>query len=336
MSLQIVNPAAKRFLKGLIIAPPGHGKTYMLGTAQLDERTAPMLFLDFEGGEETLAGLEIDVLPIRSWDDYSEVFEYLSSGDHWMIPGSSLAEGERYRSLGIDSISETHIWALLARVSAKGASRNEPDLIEQGDYGVVSTQMRRLLREFRDLPMHVFYSATTKEVEERGVGKVKVPALSGQMAEEVAGMMSVVGYLAKAQDDDGEEERILLLQNYPGFRVKARVPWGESAPDELDGNPTIGDLCDALGVSSVNGADAYEDDTYEDDDDAGEDDVDVADEDDNDDEDASYDAFSVKELREELKARDIKTTGNRAALIERLEQWDVEHDNDARTHVVRS
>lgn len=239
--LQITNPAANRYLKSLIFSPPGHGKTHMLGTAQADERTAPMLLLDFEGGHETLAGLDIDVAEIRSWDDYNEAYELLT------------AEDCPYKSLGIDSASETHIWALLARVMEKGPSRNEPDLIEQGDYGVVSTQMRRLLRTFRDLPVHVFYTATAKEVEERGVGKVKVPALAGQMAEEIVALMSVVGYLAKTEDDEGEEQRVLLLKNYLGFRTKIRTPWdmsiAGSAPDEIE-NPTISDLLDTLQITT--------------------------------------------------------------------------------------
>lgn len=234
MALEIAKPADRRFVKSLIFGPAGHGKTHLLGTAQEDERTSPMLLLDFEGGEETLAGLDIDVAPIRSWDDYNEAFELLTDDD---CP---------YKSLGIDSISETHIWALLDRIAEKGDSRKEPDLIEMGDYGVVSTQMRRMLREFRDLPMHVFYTAGAKEIEVRKEGKVRVPSLAGAMAEEIVHLMSVVGYLAKGEED-GEEYRTLLLQNYAGFRTKARTRWGAVAPDEIE-DPTVTALFDALEI----------------------------------------------------------------------------------------
>lgn len=244
-----IRPGDRRYAKTLIFAPPGNGKTYLLGTAQEDERTSPMLLLDFEGGTETLAGLDIDVVPIQGWDDYNEVYEILASGEHWNLDGSSLGEGETYKSLGIDSVSETHVWALLQILDAKGDSRKEPDLIQLDDYGVATTQMRRLLREFRDLPLHVFYTAHAKDDEERGVGRVKVPKMAGQMADELVGLVSICGYLAITEDEEtGQDQRVLLLQNYVGFRVKARVPWGHELPDELV-DPTVSALLDACAIS---------------------------------------------------------------------------------------
>ena len=244
--VEIIRPDERRFVKCLIFSPAGHGKTYLLGTAQDDPRTDPMLLLDFEGGEETLAGLDIDVAPIRCWEDYNEVFEALANEEPWTIPGSSLKEGEFYKSLGIDSISETHIWGLLTRIEEKGPSRNDPDLVEQGDYGVVGTQMRRLLREFRDLPLHVFYTASAKDDEEKGVGKIKVPGLAGQQSSEVVHLVSVCCYLAKGEDEEGEELRVLLF-NEKGYRTKVRTKWKAPAPDPID-NPTITALLDALEV----------------------------------------------------------------------------------------
>ena len=238
MTIEITNPADQRFIKALIFGPPGQGKTHFLGTAQDDPRTSPMLLLDFEGGHETLAGLDIDVIEIRSWDDYNEAYELLAGDDHG------------YKSVGIDSISETHVWALLEILRTEGAARRDPELLEMRDYGKATVQLRRLLREFRDLPMHVFYTATTKEVEERGVGKVKVPNMSGQMADEVAGLMSVAGYMAIAEDEEeGGVTRTLLLQNYPGFRVKARAPWTTEVPDEIE-SPTVGALLDVMNVAA--------------------------------------------------------------------------------------
>lgn len=244
--VQIIRPDERRYVKALIMAPAGHGKTTLLGTAMEDERTSPMLLMDFEGGEEALAGLDIDVVPIRSWDDYSEVFEALANEEPWTIPGSRLAEGEFYRSLGIDSISETHIWGLLTRIAEKGPARNDPDLIEQGDYGVVSTQMRRLLREFRDLPLHVFFTSGVKDDEEKGVGKIKIPSLAGQASSEVVHLVGVCAYLAKGEDEDGEELRVLLF-NERGYRTKVRTKWKKTPPEPID-NPTMTSLLDALEV----------------------------------------------------------------------------------------
>lgn len=253
--VQATNPKGTRYVKALFFAPGGHGKTHLLGTAQEDERTYPMLFLDFEGGEDTLVGLDIDVVAIRSWPDYDEVYDILVSGKHWKLPGSTLREGEKYKSIGLDSISETHIWALLS-VLARNAHRREdsetrdPDALEQRDYGIASTQMRRLMRDFRDLPMHVFYTSGSKEVRERKIGMVKVPALAGQMADEAVHIPSVVGYLAIAPNEDtGEDDRILVLKGQ-GFRTKVRTPWGVRVPPEIE-DPSIGKLLDVLRVGTV-------------------------------------------------------------------------------------
>lgn len=237
MALEIRKPTENRFVKALFFSPGGAGKTVLVGTAQLDDRTSPMLFLDFEGGDESLAGLDIDIAEIRSWEDWNEVYEMLVSGDHG------------YKSVGVDSISETHKWALLSILDKEQATRKNPDLLEQRDYGTATVQMRRLLRSFRDLPMHVFFTAHAKEIEIPREGRVRVPDLSGQMAEEVAGLMSVVGYLAQ-YEEDGEMQRTLLLHSFPKFRIKVRTPWETAVPEELV-NPTVTDLLDMLGYEHV-------------------------------------------------------------------------------------
>jgi len=247
--MEVVSPTDRRYCKALIFAPAGAGKTVLLGTAQEDPRTYPMLLLDFEGGTESLAGLEIDTVPIRSWEDYNDAYEALANGDTIDFDdgdGGYSIDFSAYNSLGIDSISETHKFALLEILRKEGPARRDPDLVEQGDYGRATTQMRRLLREFRDLDMHVFYAAHAKETEMPREGRVRVPDLAGQLAEEVSGLMSVAGYLAQFDGDDGELHRTLLLHSFPKYRVKARTRWGVSAPQEII-DPTIGRILDALG-----------------------------------------------------------------------------------------
>lgn len=251
--MEIRKPSERQFAKCLIFAPAGAGKTVFLGSAQEDDRTFPMLLLDFEGGTESLAGLDIDTIPIRSWDDYNEAYESIANGDVVEYEGEEY-DFSQYNSLGIDSISETHKFALLEILRKEGPGRRNPDLIEQGDYGTASTQMRRLLREFRDLPMHVFFVAHAKETEIPREGRVRVPDLAGQMAEEVAGLVSAAGYLAQFEED-GELHRTLLLQGDRKFRTKVRTRWGVAAPEEII-DPTVGDLLDAIGYGEDGAAEA--------------------------------------------------------------------------------
>lgn len=252
MALEVHLPDQRRFCKALIFGPAGHGKTRLLGTAQDDDRTFPMAFLDFEAGYETLAGLDIDVFPIRSWRDADQIYEALLDGKVKRV-GDEEIDFSEYKSVGIDSISEWHRWALLTILDQEGTRRKNPDLIEQGDYGTAAVQMRRTLRKFRDLPMHVFYAAHAKRIDVPREGTITLPDMSGQLAEEVSGLVSLCGYLAVTTNEEGEEERLLLLRNWPRYRIKARTRWGGSVPDEIV-EPTIGDILDVLEYDAGNGA----------------------------------------------------------------------------------
>lgn len=234
--MDVTRPNEFQFAKALIYGPAGHGKTAFLGSANDDPRTSPMLLLDYEGGTETLAGKEIDVVRIRDWQDYNEAYDVLSRGKH------------PYKSVGIDSISETHTMALFAQLDSR-ASRKIENLLEQGDYGIALTQMRRFMRTFRDLPLHVFYSALAKEETDVREGLVKKPAVPGSFAEDILGIPNIVGYLAvryEKDDRSGEEvaTRILVLRA-PKIRTKVRAPLGVVVPDMIE-NPTVSKLLDLV------------------------------------------------------------------------------------------
>ena len=234
--MEITKPQSKLFSKCLFFGPAGGGKTTLLGTAEDDPRTSPMLLLDYEGGLTSLVGRDIDVVRIRSWQDYNEVYTLLAS------------DGHQYKSVGLDSISETHIFSLLKLLDEPGR-KGDPNLLAQGDYGKALVQMRRLIREFRDLPLHLFATALAKDDVDPRIGAIRKPSLVGSFADEAPGLFDLVGYLniGDVTNEAGEvsTERILILQNYPSIRAKVRSPWGTFAPDEIV-SPTITSVLDAL------------------------------------------------------------------------------------------
>lgn len=230
-------------IKKLVYAPPNAGKTVFVGTAALDERTAPIAMIDFEGGLKSIRGLPgqgTDWIPIRchDWDDFSDAYERVRVND------------EGFKSTSIDSLSEIHNYALesiLADAVERGSRKPEnADLVEQQDYGKALIQMRRLVREFRDLPIHFFCTAHAKEYTDAREGLLNIPNLYGKAANEIPGLLETVGYLAIMQDEDGQEYRSMLYRNYPKIRTKVRTPWGVVAPEEID-NPTVSKVLDALG-----------------------------------------------------------------------------------------
>lgn len=229
-------PADSQFAKVLIHSPAGHGKTHLLGTAQDDSRTFPMAFLNFEAGDSTLAGLDIDVFDIRDGRDYDDAFNIVKD------PRNG------YKSCGVDSITETQIGSLIQILDTDTINRADPDQLAQQDWGIVLVRMRRIVRQFvKMLPMHVFMTALSREEVVPRVGTVKAPAVQGQFASELPGIVDVVAYLALEEHETTKEvQRLLLLHDYPRFAVKARTPWGQTVPTEVV-DPTIGRLLDALG-----------------------------------------------------------------------------------------
>lgn len=229
-------PEDASFAKVLIHSPAGHGKTTLLGTAQEDPRTFPMAFLNFEGGEQSLAGLDIDVFDIRDSKDYDEVYRDLKSGK------------TGHKSVGVDSITETQVSALLEILDKDTVNRADPDQLAQQDWGIVLIRMRRIVRQYvKMLPMHVFMTALSKDDVVPRVGSVKAPQVQGSFATELPGILDAVTYLALEEDKEtGAERRFLLLHGYPKFSVKARTPWGVQIPTEIE-DPTVAKLLDALG-----------------------------------------------------------------------------------------
>lgn len=233
-------PAESAFIKALIHSPGGNGKTHFLGTAQVDERTFPMAFLNWDSGESTLAGLDIDVFDIRDGRDFDDVYRILKD------PQSP------YRSVGVDSITETQINILLQILGNDTVNRADPDQLAQQDWGIVLVRMRRIVRQFfKMLPMHVFMTALSMDEVVARVGSVKMPSVQGSFKNELPGIPDIVGYMGLEDvepDDDHPDgqRRVLLLHSNPKFSVKCRTPWGITVPSEIP-DPTVTKLLDALG-----------------------------------------------------------------------------------------
>ncbi len=245
-------PGDSAFCKALIFGPGGNGKTHLLGTAQEDERTFPMAFLNWDSGESTLAGLDIDVFDIKVPKDFDDLYADLKSGKL-----RSKITGGPFKSVGVDSITETQVNALL-QILDMDRERADPDLLAQQDWGVVLIRMRRIARRFMKLlPMHVFMTALAAETSVRRLGMVKIPSVQGSFKDELPGVPDVLAYLAQENVEadpahpDGIQ-RVLLLHSNPTFGVKARTPWGQTIPSEI-ADPSVGKLLDTLGYANQEG-----------------------------------------------------------------------------------
>jgi len=221
-------------LKMMIYGAPGVGKTSLLATAGLHKLTAPILLVNVEGGMLSIADSGVlglkeppDVVDLKNFEGLEQIFWYLAKGDH------------PYKSVGIDSLSELQmvnlegiVKKLMNKPSGSGAKRKSLDDIWQEDYGTSTQQLRRVVRQFRDLPMHIFFSCHDASSQDKDKTETIHPMLTPKLRAAVMGYMDVIGYMyvdSDAIEEDekkGEEEtsRRLLCRPYQKWQAKDRSP----------------------------------------------------------------------------------------------------------------
>ena len=100
------------------------------------------------------------------------------------------------------------------------------------DYGVAGKRLARILRGFRDLPIHVIYICHKKDKMRQGTNTLEEskPNLTEKLGTAVMGYMDFVWYLYTADEPMGDEEhgywtethRYLLTQPMNNYAAKTR------------------------------------------------------------------------------------------------------------------
>lgn len=231
----VTKPEEALYLKALIYGQPGTGKTTLLGSANECTQTNPILILDFEGGISSLVGLDVDIIKIRSWKDFDDVYQYLKNDGV-----------KEYKSIGIDSITECQIYSLTQILKEAESTRTTKTrgFLQLQDYSKSQIEMRSLVRGFRDLPFHIFFTALMKDEIDPIEGKMRQPNLVGQFCDEIVGLVDVCAYLTF--DAASEiQQRVLLLQGFKGYAIKVRAAVGAQITNCID-DPTIKKLMNEL------------------------------------------------------------------------------------------
>jgi hypothetical protein len=180
------------YLKALFYGDPGVGKTTLAASAEAVPEMKDALLINIEGGalavsDPSVYGADsvIDAVDFSGFDFLQTVFAGLAKGDHG------------YKTVIIDSLSELVKYNLDSIIQKKidnGARNRDTDDIFLEDYGTMTKQMRRVVRMFRDLPMHVIYTCHAAPVDQSENSKIG-PDLSNKLRASVIGYMDVVGYM---------------------------------------------------------------------------------------------------------------------------------------------
>lgn len=227
--LPILSPNEyRRPLNLLVYGEPGVGKTVLAASADEIPELRKVLILDVEGGTMSVDHRFPNVSVVRLTDflKTNDIYDELwrrKDHDFGCIVLDSLSEMQK---LSMSSIMHGEVY------------RNpeiDPDIPSMRNWGKNINQIRRLVRQFRDLPIPTIFTALVSEDKDDRTGRLlRKPALSGKLASEVAGFFDIVGFLY-IKEAEGQQTRFMLTGGAEGIVAKDR---SERLPPILE-SPTM-------------------------------------------------------------------------------------------------
>jgi hypothetical protein len=201
-----------RYIRMLLYGANRVGKSVFAGSAV---EVYPTLFLEIdEGGSDSLVrfGYEPDVLRVTGVKDLNEVFWELKSGD-W---------AGRYGVVVFDGMTELAKRAMDTVLgvgpSAEGQNFLSSDKMPgRREWGVTTEQMRKVVRYFTDLPLHIIWVAQERTFTDPATGAaVRIgPALNPALADDLANYSKLICYMMAREDKgSGALRRYLVMSPF--------------------------------------------------------------------------------------------------------------------------
>ena len=195
--------------------------------------TGKTLFINAEGGAKRRALIRQGINPenIVTWpkDRITPITNAGLEGVFQRLRADLVADPNSWHAVVMDSATEV-VQVLTAQVSdnrvmkaqLKGADIDEVDefFTDVADYGTMGKMITDKIRKFRDLPLHVIYTALERRDVEKASGEVIVgPAVSAGVATNLLGFADFVIHCTA-----GDEEMPFrgLTKEGGRFRVKDR------------------------------------------------------------------------------------------------------------------
>jgi phage nucleotide-binding protein len=233
----------------LIYGEPGVGKTVLAGSAADHPDTAPILILDVEGGVTSLrTRTDIDVIQVRDIDTIVKVHDELQKHN-----------GGGYKTVIIDSLSELQkldMRTVMQEEYNRQPERTDKDVPSQRAWGKSQERLRRIIRGYKDLPVHTIMTTLLSSVKDEQTNVTSYyPALPGKMRADAPGFFDIVGMLRVKEEKNGAvRNRILQITASEKVIAKDRTDsLGRDSDGSMVGvivNPTIPDMWHTINATN--------------------------------------------------------------------------------------
>lgn len=258
-------------LKVILYGVPGSGKTSLVGSAQLDERTSPLLMLNVGGNPAVLRHQKEnlpDVLDIEILSDFTLVYDWLAKGqpDKHPFRWAEFGLKRGYKSVAIDTLTDVQRMSFNKIVGVDPDPGVIPKSTEIQHFNAVLGHMVNFTRLFMGLPMHTFITMQERTDKDEQTGAMmQAPFIWGQSMVEVCAYAYCVGRLvhrARMKSADlkviedaaqlGKDEKLsVVMFTQPSGKYIAKDQYECLGPFMAD--PTVTQMLDRIYGPTKNG-----------------------------------------------------------------------------------
>ena len=177
-------------VKLLVYGNAGAGKTSLIPTLP-----TPIVF-SAEGGLLSIADADISFVEVSSYDTLMEAYQWVIGSD----------EAKHFESIALDSISE------IAEVVLNHEKKIAKD--PRQAYGAMQEQMADIIRAFRDIPKHIYFTAKCEKATDETGRILYAPSMPGnKTGQQLPYFFDEVLALRVEKDAEGVAQRALMCDS---------------------------------------------------------------------------------------------------------------------------
>ena len=197
----------ERFLKLLIYGNYGVGKTTLACSSLQVPSMNDVLLLNAEAGDLSVDGMEnLDAITVQTFRAFGRIHEYLkqhcrardNDDEEFLIKSERTLRGlsedadipnpRRYNTVIIDTLTEVEAYCFNQLLGITDSTRldEESQSAEWTEYKKNNSMILRVIRAFRDLPMHVIFTCAEQFTADETKKQKYSPDMTGKLTKKLS------------------------------------------------------------------------------------------------------------------------------------------------------